>query len=347
MLAPILAACAAAHAFWVGPVEVHGPFFPKEVEDIRAAVTARLAQLPRACPLASGDAWAAVARAGRTRKAGRACAAAPEVWDLVARRGPARTVHLTLDRGAATFELADTRFSVKLTPDEPESWPAAIAAAAPIDGGGGGGGRGIGLVGHPVGVAVDLYSGWRRATLPTAPAEALAAAFAPCRELADRDPHRALSYTLVAQLAADGAVTDADHQRLDGSPRARACLLDALRAHRLPPGDARRAVVMVTDSPPAPLPDAGGITNYRLHHPPPLLDTSPFYDEPRLAACALPDADAIPFRLAVDALGVVTRAQVPGLPPNARTCVEAALRHVRFPCPDGGPTRLRGTISHR
>ena len=210
-------------------------------------------------------------------------------------------------------------------------------------GGGGGGARGLGLVGSPMGVAVDLFAGWKNHT-GSIDLKAASEALAPCQEVGPRDPHREIEYTVVVALDARRVVTRAEHQSLDRPPTGQStCILERIRGLRFPPG-AQRAVVLVNDGAPEPIPrTAKSLLNFELDSEVGLINRSPFYHEPRFHRCVLP-LGKTPFALKLDETGRVLEAQVPGLEGEVRTCAEDALRHVAFTCPEGGPTTVEGRM---
>ena len=345
MLTPVLAACVAFH---VGSPQVYGPYFADEIAVVQKAVSARVGKLPNHCKAQDAQRWVALAGEGRTRPDGPVCAAPARVFDLLEPR-EIELISPLLDDGELSFDVGELRFKVPLVYAAPRSWPARVARAKGFKPPAGWGLRGLGGEGSPMGVAVELFEGWKDHPGPV-DREAISAALAPCRDQGEaRDVHRDINYAVVLALDAQGAVTRAEHQAANRGHDLRAvgdtaaCVLERIRGLRFPPG-AQRAVVLVNDRAPEPIPrTAKPLLNFEVDSSVGLISRSPFYDEPRFHRCVLPLGET-PFTLKLDETGRVLEAQVPGLEGEGRTCAEDALRHVAFTCPEGGPTTVEGRM---
>lgn len=347
LLAPLLAACAAAQGFWVDTPSSQAPLLPAELSAMRQAIAARVDRLPDHCPSTEAARLEALVATGRTREGGPICAARPPLAELIALRGIPHVVGPQMSEDQLSFASGDTVFALKLPADAPQTWPARIAAAEPGGALEGGGGRSAGMVGRPLGVAIDVYTGFEFEGGSYASREALATALAPCRQTGPaRDPHHMLTYELVVALDAQGGVTHVGHRTPEGQGPGGACIRERLSAQTLPELAGKRLIVHVSDRAPEPLKGSPYDLIWTLHDAPKLIDTAPLVAEPRFVACSLPRVD-LAFELDVDAAGAVTDARVDDLGPAPGACFVEATRHLRFTCPEGGAVTLKGTVRRK
>jgi hypothetical protein len=343
----LVATALANQPVWVDPIEVHGAWFPDEVEAIRAAIRERLEREP-GITVVDGSDWERVAREGRTLPDGPVCAEAPRLESLVERRTGAPGVRPLLDDRELSFTVEGARYAVALETWDLGVWKKEIANVVGLDEGSGGGGRGIGLVGDAIGLHLDVHGDWREPAALSL--KAVSASLTPCQDTsAGRNRERAIETTWVLAVAPDGTVSRIGAQE-PVSGDSIECLSKTMKKLSFPASDggARRAVMHVVDRALEPVEDAGRgqLRNVTLDGDPGGLETGPFYDQRPTRRCALP-AGEWPFTLDVDALGNVTRADITGLDGAPERCVEDGLRTLRFPCPDGGPVQVQGRYDVR